>query len=145
MSKLWTQITSTLAVVFALIFAVIYVASAWFLYHTYGQTVAGDEKAWDHAWAIFAGIQSAGLSAIGVLLGVAVQQPRVADARDVAKRATDKAEDAQKTIEQVRGAVGQVLAVNRSAAEKGGVAVATADSIVLTNNMRELLEGVLAK
>lgn len=145
MRDIWTQITSVLAIVFALIFSVVYLVSAWSLYQTYGQTVPGDEKAWDHAWAIFAGIQSAGLSAIGVLLGVAVQQPRVTDAKDVAKRATDKADDAQKTTEEVKGVVREVLAVNRSAAERGGVAVSAPDTIVLTNNMRELLEGALAK
>jgi hypothetical protein len=61
--------------------AIVYLAAAWFMLSTFALHDPPQGANYDRAVAIFAGIQSIGYTAIGVLLGAAVQQPLVAAAR----------------------------------------------------------------
>jgi hypothetical protein len=119
-------IISAMTTLAAILFAFIYLWAAWHLYGTFAHVDAGDDKRWDHAWSIFTGIQSAGLSAIGVLLGVAVQQPRVTEAQ----ARTAKAKDA---IDQV------LQEHDRSTNEAGGAGVSPEDSTSLRPGIAAIL------
>jgi hypothetical protein len=59
----------------------LYLAAAGYMFDKFAIHKPPDGSSYDHALGIFAGIQSIGLTAVGVLLGVAVQQPRVTDAK----------------------------------------------------------------
>jgi hypothetical protein len=73
--------TPLVTLVAAVALSVLYFVAAWYMFDTFALNTPSDTTSYDRASAIFAGIQSIGFAAVGVLLGVAVQQPRVADAK----------------------------------------------------------------
>jgi hypothetical protein len=106
-----TKTVSFASMAFAVVFAGFYIVSAYTLYVSFVVNTPADAKAWERAWYIFSGIQSAGLSAIGVLLGVAVQQPRVADAKAQANKAKDAI---QKTLDANDDEAGGGVSLDKS-------------------------------
>jgi len=86
----------------ALILSGVYLVLAIFLLF-YGLYVNPPGNNWDHAYAIFTNIATAGFTAIGVLLGTAVQQTNVANAQSQAGQA--RANEAEAKIKEAAQAV----------------------------------------
>lgn len=85
-----TPLVTTAAAVALLL---VYLGAAWLLADTFALRAEPKDSSYERAMAIFAGIQSIGFAAAGVLLGVTVQQPRIADARAGERKAKQAIRD----------------------------------------------------